>query len=170
MSETTPEGLARLREGASLALDAHQREDCREDCPCRGTCRLCGWATWPCPSAEVAIALPALIDALEAERAKVAAVERAADRLAASVMLLAHDAHPVYGSTAGWRGGIGSQALTWGCSIIDPPPGVEWTQLDLPTTEAREWIKTRDVDIDGIKADLRAEWTAALGATEGGGA
>ena len=72
MSETTPEGLARLREGASLVLDAHQREDCREDCPCRGTCRLCGWATWPCPSAEVAIALPALIDALEAERAKVA--------------------------------------------------------------------------------------------------
>lgn len=83
MSETTPEGLARLREGASLVLDAHQREDCREDCPCRGTCRLCGWATWPCPSAEVAIALPALTHALEAERAKVAAGLALADDLLA---------------------------------------------------------------------------------------
>lgn len=37
------------------------------------------------------------------------------------------DAHPVYASTAKWRGGIGGQGFTAHCSINEgPPPGQEW--------------------------------------------
>ena len=94
--------------------------------------------------------------------ARIAALETMCDRLAASVVLLAHEAHPVYGSTTTWRGGIGGQAMTQGCSIIDPPPGADWTQFDLPTSVARDWLRERDVDLTGLMAALKAEWTAML--------
>lgn len=85
-----------------------------------------------------------------------------ADELAASVLLLAHDAHPVYANTAGWRGGIGGQAMTPSCSIVDPPPDALWTQCDMPTEVARDWIRTRDTDWEATKKRLRDRWTAAL--------
>lgn len=82
-----------------------------------------------------------------------------ANRLAVSVLLLAHDAHPIYSNTAGWRGGIAGSAITGGCSIIDPPPDAEWTQYDLPTSEARKWLQKHPIDIDKYKEDLIKEWT-----------
>lgn len=42
--------------------------------------------------------------------------------LAAALYAVLYVGHPVYGSTAGWRGGIGGQMSTPGCSMIDPPP------------------------------------------------
>ena len=99
----------------------------------------------------------------EAAAVRVEAVEAAADRLAASVILLAHEAHPTYASTSGWRGGIGGQAITQGCSIIDPPPDAMWTQADMPTSEAREWVRGRDVDFASLVVQLKADWSSALG-------
>lgn len=93
---------------------------------------------------------------------RIAELEAICDELAATVVLLAHDAHPVYGSTAGWRGGIGGQAITPGCAIIDPPPGYDWTQCDLPTQPARDWLRERDVDLEAIKARLRDRWLEML--------
>ena len=93
---------------------------------------------------------------------RIAELEAICDELAATVVLLAHDAHPVYGSTAGWRGGIGGQAITPTCAIIDPPPGYDWTQLDLPTQPARDWLRERDVDLEAIKARLRDRWLEML--------
>lgn len=102
-------------------------------------------------------------------------VLRIADEMAAAIDLLAHDAHPTYANTAGWRGGIGGSMLTTGCSVIDPPPGAEWTQYDLPTGPMREWIRLRpQIDLAGIKSRLTSEWMAQLfgpratGVTEGG--
>lgn len=45
-----------------------------------------------------------------------------ADRLAAALYGALVLAHPVYGNTTGWRGGIGGQAITAGCSLIDGNP------------------------------------------------
>lgn len=88
--------------------------------------------------------------------------EEAADRLAATVVLLAYDAHPIYPNTSRWGGGIGGQAMTQGCSIIDPPPGEDWTQYDLPTGPARDWINQRDMDLEAVKRRLKDEWLAEL--------
>jgi hypothetical protein len=128
-------------------------------CPtCRGTgclhgngetCTFCG-------GAGTAYAYPT---ALQAEVTRLTEV---ADRLAATVLLLAHDAHPTYGNTAGWRGGIGGAAMTTGCSIIDPPPGSDWTQFDLPTAPVRAWLSEHAFDIDAVKDELKAEWLESL--------
>ena len=107
-------------------------------------------------------ALIDLAERAEAAEAKLARVEALAERLAASVLLLAHDAHPTYGNTTGWRGGIGGQTITDSCSVIDPPPGANWTQFGLPTTEARKWYQEHPFDLEATKATLKAEWTAAL--------
>ena len=82
-------------------------------------------------------------------------------RMAAALMLMLYDAHPTYSSTAGWRGGIGGQAITTGCNLIDPPPGGEWACYDLPSGPLREWLNEHpDVDIraeaDALKAELMA--------------
>ena len=101
---------------------------------------------------------------LRAEKAEAAlAEERAkAGDLAAALGLILHDAHPVYGSTAGWRGGIGGQAMTQGCSIIDPPSDADWTQYDMPSEPLREWLNGRDFDLNAAKERLKAKWSAAL--------
>lgn len=86
-----------------------------------------------------------------------------ADRLAAALALALHDAHPVYPSTAGWRGGIGGQALTTGCSIVDPPPDALWTQYDLLSTPLREWIEQHpEFDLHAAKDALREELLAQV--------
>lgn len=89
---------------------------------------------------------------------------RVADECAVAVVLLAEDAHPAYGNTAGWRGGIGGQAVSFGCSIIDPPPGAEWTQYALPTGPAREWFARRGwVDRIAIGNTLKQRWLDEIG-------
>ena len=110
-------------------------------------------------------------EAAEAEvvtlRAKVAAVEAHASRLAASLALTLYDAHPIYGSTALWYGGIGGQAITAHCAIINGgPPGMEWTESDLPSMALREFIAaTPDFDLDAAKAAMLTDLRAALATT-----
>lgn len=84
-------------------------------------------------------------------------VEALARRLAAALALALHEAHPSYANTAGWRGGIGGQAITPGCSFIDPPPGVTFTQNDVLSTPLREFLAAYPFDLAQAKADLRAE-------------
>lgn len=84
-------------------------------------------------------------------------VQTLSRRLAAALALALHDGHPTYGSTARWHGGIGGQALTTGCSFIDPPPGVTFTQNDALSTPLREFLSAYPFDLDQVKTDLRAE-------------
>ena len=118
-----------------------------------------------------------LVDALdraesaEAEvgtlRAKVAAVEAHASRLAASLALTLYDAHPVYGSTALWHGGVGGQAITAHCAIINGgPPGMEWADGYLPSMALSEFIAaTPGFDLDAAKAAMLTDLRAALATT-----
>lgn len=86
-----------------------------------------------------------------------------AERLAAALALAIYDAHPIYGSTAGWRGGIGGQAITQGCSFIDPPPDAEWTQYDLLSGPLRDFLaETPGFDLDAAKSAMRREFLAML--------
>ena len=96
-------------------------------------------------------------------RAELERVTAMADNLAAALILVLHDAHPVYASTTGWRGGIGGQAMTPSCSIIDPPPDALWTQQDVPSGPAREWLAYRgDFDLDAAKERLKVTFRAAF--------
>ena len=108
---------------------------------------------------------------LLAEVKRLREVVAVADRVAASLGLVLHDAHPTYGSTALWRGGVGGQALTSHCSIIDGAhPGGEWAEFDLPSHYLREWVSLRGADYDHneMKATVRADLLALLNPTEGG--
>lgn len=80
-----------------------------------------------------------------------------AERLATALALALYEGHPTYGSTAGWRGGVGGQAVTPGCAFIDPPPGFEFLQYDLLSTPLREFLEAHPFDLNQAKADLRAE-------------
>lgn len=107
---------------------------------------------------------------LIAEVKRLREVVTVADRVAASLGLVLHDAHPTYGSTALWRGGVGGQALTSHCSIIDGAhPGGEWAEFDLPSHYLREWVSLRGADYDHneMKATVRADLLALLNPTEG---
>ena len=105
----------------------------------------------------------------ESAEAKVAAVEALAERLAASLALVLYDAHPVYGSTALWHGGIGGQAITAHCAIVHGgPPGMEWTESDLPSMALREFIAaTPGFNLDAAKAAMLTDLRAALATGEG---
>lgn len=111
----------------------------------------------------------ALVAEVRSLRAKVAEVEALAERLAASLALVLYDAHPVYGSTTLWRGGIGGQAMTAHCAIIHGgPPGMEWTESDLPSMALREFITaTPGFNLDAAKADMLTDLRAALATGEG---
>ncbi len=86
------------------------------------------------------------------------------ERLAASLALAIHDAHPVYSSTAKWRGGIGGQAMTQGCSFIDPPPDDDWTQYDLLSTALREYmLGSPEFDLGAAKKSMKEELLGKLG-------
>lgn len=103
-------------------------------------------------------------------RAELERLRALGDRLAATVSLLLHDAHPVYGSTTTWRGGVGGQALTPVCCIIDGPPGSEWAQHDLPSDSLREWVAERGMDaqsLDAAKHRERVHLLALLNPIEG---
>lgn len=85
-----------------------------------------------------------------------------ARRLAAALALALYEGHPVYGNTTGWRGGIGGQTITQGCSFIDPPPGVDFTQHDLLSKPLREFMQAHPFDLNQAKDALRAELEADL--------
>ena len=109
-------------------------------------------------------------EGLLAEVKRLRDVVAVADRVAASLGLVLHDAHPTYGSTALWSGGIGGQALTSHCSIINGAhPGGEWAEFDLPSHYLREWASLRgaDYDHDEMKATVRADLLALLNPTGG---
>lgn len=80
------------------------------------------------------------------------------ERLAAALALALHDAHPVYANTTGWRGGVGGQSMTTGCSFIDPPPDADWTQYGLLSVPLREFLdKYPGYDLHLAKRTLREE-------------
>ena len=122
-------------------------------------------AEWTCTRCGV-VDVPDLLAEVERLREIVAV----ADRVAASLGLVLHDAHPTFGSTTLWRGGIGGQALTSHCSIVHGAhPGGEWAEFDLPSHYLREWVSLRgdDYDHDEMKATVRADLLALLDPTEG---
>lgn len=87
-------------------------------------------------------------------------------RLAAALLLAVVEAHPVYGNTTGHRGGIGGQALTPGCSFIDPPSRNEdWTQsglLQTPVSELLAQYPELADDILNTMVELKAELNQKL--------
>ena len=110
------------------------------------------------------------IVALRSEVERLRALVDVADRVAASLGLVLHDAHPTYGSTALWGGGIGGQAITSHCSIAHGAhPGGEWAEYDLPSHWLREWVAVRgaDYDHDAMKVAVRDGLLALLNPTEG---
>lgn len=104
--------------------------------------------------------------------ARAVAAESHAERLAAALALVLYDAHPTYGSTALWHGGIGGQAITTHCSIAHGAhPGGEWAECDLPSKPLREWLQDRqerglNFDLDAAKESMKAELLLML---RGGG-
>ena len=121
-------------------------------------------------SAGLGLERPGDVAALLAEVKRLREVVAVADRVAASLGLVLHDAHPTYGSTALWGGGIGGQAITSHCSIVNGAhPGGEWAESDLPSHWLREWVRLRggDCDHDAMKAAVRDELLALLNPTEG---
>lgn len=102
------------------------------------------------PGPEVSIATEDLRELL--------AVVTAAERLAAALALVLYDAHPVFGSTSKWRGGVGGQAISPHCSITQgTPPGDEWAEHDLPSRPLREFIAEHPFDLDAAKQALKQE-------------
>lgn len=121
-------------------------------------------------SAGLGLERPGDVAALLAEVKRLRAAVAVADRVAASLGLVLHDAHPTFGSTALWRGGIGGQALTSHCSIVNGAhPGGEWAEFDLPSHYLREWVSLRGdaYDHDEMKATVRADLLALLDPTGG---
>lgn len=113
-------------------------------------------------ASKVEHALVAYADALAEAKRRLAAVEAHAERLAAGLALVIYDAHPTYGSTALWHGGIGGAAITSHCSIVHgPPPGDDWTQYDLPSKPLREFVAAFPFDLDATKMALKKELSEA---------
>ena len=107
-------------------------------------------------------ALVAYADALTDAEKRLAAVEAHAQRLAAGMALVIYDAHPIYGSTTLWHGGIGGAAITSHCSIVNgPPPGDDWTQYDLPSKPLREFVEAFPFDLNAAKDALKRELNEA---------
>lgn len=80
-----------------------------------------------------------------------------ADRLAAALLLVLRDAHPIYPSTAKWHGGVGGQAITSHCSLTQgAPPGDEWAEADMPTQPLRDYLLWRQKHVGGEEPDLAA--------------
>ena len=89
------------------------------------------------------------------------AMTRHAQRLAATLDLVLHEAHPVYGSTTKWRGGIGGQAMTSHCSLTQgAPPGDEWAEWGLPSKPLREFMDAHPFALDEAKQQIKDELAA----------
>lgn len=76
-----------------------------------------------------------------------------ADRLAAALHYAIYGAHPAYGNTTGWRGGIGGQTVTQGCSFIDPPHG-DARMTDALTDVVRQYLYAYPVDLNVMRQQL----------------
>lgn len=91
------------------------------------------------------------------------AMTRHAQRLAAMLDLVLHEAHPVYGSTTKWLGGIGGQAMTSHCSLTQgAPPGDEWAEWGMPSKPLREFMEAHPFALGAAKQQLKDELTADL--------
>ena len=83
--------------------------------------------------------------------------------LAAALYLMIYEAHRSYANTAGWRGGIGGQAITFSCGYIDPAPDQEWTTGDMPSEPLRAFLAANPgVDIKAKAEELKLRWTEWL--------
>ena len=83
-------------------------------------------------------------------------------RLAAALHLAVRNAHPVYPSSATWHGGAGGQAITQGCSFIDPPPSAGWVEFLLD--EFYDWARAHpDVHLNAAVDDLHRELSERAG-------
>jgi hypothetical protein len=86
-------------------------------------------------------------------------LEKLNARLAATVLMLTYDAHPVWANTAGPGGGIGGQSMTPSCSVIHPHDKAAWIwEMGIHTEEAREVFKADKFDYQTIRNELWAEW------------
>lgn len=81
-------------------------------------------------------------------------IRKHADALAAALRVALFDAHPAYASTAGWRGGIGGQMITRGCSFNDPPPEHAWMR-DALVKPLRAYVQAYAPDLATAEAELR---------------
>lgn len=94
-----------------------------------------------------------------------------ARRLAAALHMALFDAHPAYGSTAGWRGGTGGQMVTTGCSVTDPPPAQQFLAdaLVLVLRDYRDkWGADAQADREAIlgqMGEMQAEYLKVRRAT-----
>lgn len=109
-----------------------------------------------------------LIEALRAQGLALVPVETVAvaDEMAAVLDITLRDAHPVFGSTTKWHGGIGGQMMTAHCSLTQgAPPGDQWADINRLCRWVQEWIDLRGTDLDmvhtreAIKAELLSKQT-----------
>lgn len=85
------------------------------------------------------------------------------ERLAATLHLVLHDAHRMYSNTAGWRGGIGGQAITIGCAFTDPAPDQEFYQYGIPQGPLREFLAAHPgFDLTAAGEGMRFEFEAIM--------
>lgn len=82
------------------------------------------------------------------------------DRLAIMLYLIHSELHPIYGNTSRRGRGIGGQAITQQCSVIDPE-GDENAILDAIEHEYRAWFH-RAVEGNRNPQALVAEFRASL--------
>ncbi len=87
-------------------------------------------------------ALRLLNEVAKHEERREEAERTCAEQLAAALAFALYDAHPAYGSTAGWRGGMGGQMVTQGCSFNDPPPKHQWMAGDALSRPLRRYVET----------------------------
>ncbi len=85
------------------------------------------------------------------------------ERLAATLHLVLHDAHRMYGSTATHHGGIGGRAITMGCAFKDPAADQEWCQYDIPSGPLRDFLTANPgFDLTAAAEEMRQEFEAVL--------
>lgn len=95
----------------------------------------------------------------EAEENSVEYWQTKARLMAVLLDLLWKDAHPVYGTTSKWRGGIGGAAMTGHCSVHEgAPPGEQWI-LDAVFREGSTVLaKVSREELFAIKDELREKY------------
>lgn len=90
---------------------------------------------------------------------EIAELKRQNARLAATVLMVTYDAHPVYSNTTGPHGGIGGQSMTGWCNVIHGYDKKDWVwELGLHTAEAREVFQAGEFDYQKVREELWREW------------
>jgi len=115
---------------------------------------------WRCPDQQDRISQQHAAHVAEVTEAE---IQQHAERLAAALALVLYDAHPTFGTTAKWRGGIGGAAITSHCALIQGAhPGGEWAEHDLPSKPLREFLAQHPFDLEAAKAVLKVELLADI--------